>query len=370
MIKLFTKQHLHSHKPDRVFLALAGLITFSGLAFLLSASTPLSQLRFNSPYHFFNHQIIFGLIPGIIGFLLGYFIYYRRWFKLAVPLLLISLILLLLVFTPLGIEKKGATRWLDIFGFSFQPSEFAKFTFIIYLAGWLSSNERKKLISGYIPFLLICGVFGLLIVKEPATGMAILFLITALILYFLSQGKFSYILLTAILGGIFLAYLIVATPYRWHRFQTFLNPESDALGYGYQTNQNLIALGSGGIFGKGFSKSTLKEKLIPEVIGDSIFAVIGEETGFFGTIILILAYLLFLFKGFKISIRSPDNFSKLLAAGFTSILGLQAFINILSVSAAIPFTGLPLPLISYGGTSLAISLTMIGVLANISKHTI
>jgi len=362
-------RELRSHSPDKTFLFLAGAILFIGLAFLSSSSTPLAQTKFNDPYYFLKHQIVFGLIPGIIGFLFAYFFYYRKWFKISAFLFLFSLILLALVFTPLGITKKGATRWINIFGFSFQPSEIAKMFFIIYLASWLSSEKRKKFFSGYIPFLIICSLFAFLLIKEPATGMAVLIFSTALLLYFLSQGRVAYILLTVILGTFLVGYLIVSTPYRWHRFQAFLNPESDPLGYSYQIKQNLIALGSGGLTGRGFGKSLLKEKFIPEVIGDSIFAVIGEETGFIGASALILLYLLLFLRGLKIACRAPDDFSKLLVSGFSILLTLQAFINISSVISIIPFTGLPLPLISYGGTSLAVSLTMIGIIANVSKYT-
>ena len=360
---------IRTHSPDKIFLLLAGSLLIIGLAFLSSSSTPLSQIKYNNPFYFFKHQIFFGLIPGIIGFFVGYFLYYRKWIKIAIPLFLISLVLLALVFTPLGITKKGATRWLNLFGFSFQPSEFAKIAFIIYLAAWLSAKERKKFFGGYLPFLFVSSLLALLLIKEPATGMTILIFGTALLLYFFSQGKLSYIIITVLFGGIIVGYLMISTPYRWKRVQAFLNPDIDPLGYSYQIKQNLIALGSGGWFGRGFGKSLLKEKFIPEVIGDSIFAVIGEETGFVGATIIILLYFLFLLRGLRIASQTPDSFGKLLVVGFVTIISLEAIINIFSVASIIPFTGLPLPLISYGGTSLATTLTMIGIIANVSKHT-
>ncbi len=360
---------LRSHKPNLFFLSISAILVFLGLIFLASSSAPLGQIKFNDPYYFLKHQIIVGLIPGIIGFFLGYSIYYRRLIKWSFFLFLGSLILLMLVFTPLGIKKKGAVRWLNLGGFSFQPSELAKLTFIIYISSWLESKKLKGFLKGYLPFLIVIAALGILLIKEPATSMAFLIISTGIILYFLNKGKFSYILLTILLGGILFAYSMVSSPYKHHRLEVFLNPESDPYGYGYQIKQNIIAFGSGGFFGRGLGRSLLKEKLIPEAVGDSIFAVVGEETGFIGSVIITTLYLILLFTGLKIANNSPDMLSKLLVSGFSIVIALQALINIFAITKIIPFTGLPLPFISYGGTSLAVSLTMIGIIANVSKYT-
>ncbi len=360
---------LRSHKPNIAFLAISGILVFLGLIFLASSSAPLGELKYNDAYYFFKHQLVVGLIPGLVGFLIAYKVYYRRWIKISLILFILSLILLLLVFTPLGIKKKGASRWLNIGGFSFQPSELAKMTFLIYLASWFDRKKRKGFLKGYLPFLVFCSLLGILLIKEPATSMTILIILSAVVVYFLAKGKLSYLLITGLVAIIPFVYIVANRPYIHNRIEAFLNPDKDPYGIGYQTKQSIIALGSGEIIGRGFGKSLLKEKSVPEVIGDSIFAVIGEETGFIGASLLIVLYMLFLLFGFRISARSPDLFAKLLISGFCVIIVFQAFINIFAVARIIPFTGLPLPFISYGGTSLAVSLTMVGIIANVSKYT-
>ena len=364
-----SRKQLRSHQPDLIFILLSFLLVSFGLIMLFSASSSLAKLKFDDSCFFIKKQILYGLIPGLIGFFIAYFFYYRKFLKISLLLLILGLISLLLVFTSLGLTINGARRWLNLGGFVFQPSEIARLFFIIYLASWLEKEERRKSLTSFLSFLFICGIFIFLIIKQPSTSMSILFLLTALILYLVSGGKISYFFSSITLFALIFLIVIISTPYRFTRIKAFLNPQIDPLGINYQTNQNLTALGSGGIFGKGFFHSSLKEKLIPEVITDSIFAVIGEEFGFLGSVIFITFFLLFVFRGFKIGLAAPDDFAKLLVIGLISSIALEFFINLAAVSSIIPFTGLPLPFVSKGGTSLATLLFSLGIIANISRYT-
>ena len=357
----FSRKQLRSHQSDLIFILLSFLLISFGLIMLFSASSSLAKLEFDDSCFFIKKQILYGLIPGLIGFFVAYFFYYRKFLKISLLLLILGLISLLLVFTPLGLTINGARRWLNLGGFVFQPSEIARLFFIIYLASWLEKEERRKSLTSFLSFLFICGIFIFLIIKQPSTSMSILFLLTALILYLVSGGKISYFFSSITLFAFIFLIVIISTPYRFTRIKAFLNPQIDPLGINYQTNQNLTALGSGGIFGKGFFHSSLKEKLI--------FAVIGEEFGFLGSVVFIIFFLLFVFRGFKIGLAAPDDFAKLLVIGLISSIALEFFINLAAVSSIIPFTGLPLPFVSKGGTSLATLLFSLGIIANISRYT-
>ncbi len=295
------------------------------------------------------------------------------------PLLLISIFLLVLVFTPLGFVHAGANRWLNFGPFSVQPAEFLKFTFIIYLSAWLSSksgkglNRQKNFLTGYLPFLIISGLIAFLIFIQPSTTTVLIIMAAGFLVYFASGARLSFILGTIFLGLMALVLIISITPYRLERidtyFKTFFQPELvDSQAQGYQLNKSLMAIGSGGLTGVGFGKSTTKFKYLPEPIGDSIFAVIAEELGFIGSVFLIGTFLLLFIKGIIIAKNSRDQFAVLTTIGFILIITIQAFIHIAANSGLLPFTGVTLPFISYGGTSLAVFLTMAGIIVNISIH--
>lgn len=359
-----------SHAPDYLFIALVWLITLIGLACLLSASMIMGKNNFNDPFYYLKHQLLYGGAIGLGGFFLMSKIYYRRLEKLALPLLLIGIVLMLLVFTPLGLEVKGARRWIS-FPFAFQPSEIIKLVFTIYLAAWISKRTEKikSFKEGFFPFLLFLVMISALFIMQRSTSTLIIIIGTALIIFFLGRAKLLHIGIIFLLGIALLAGLILVRPYQTDRFLSFLSSDDDPQGRDYHINQALIAIGSGGLTGVGFGNAVSKYNYLPEPMGDSIFAVIAQEFGFIGVLILISLYLLFLFKGLSISKHSPDNFSQLLSAGLTIIVALQAFINIAAMSKLIPLTGQPLPFISYGGTSLAVLLTSMGIIVNISKYT-
>jgi len=281
--------------------------------------------------------------------------------------------MLLLVFSPLGVKIKGSERWLDFGFFSFQPAEILKFSFISYLATWLSRNQNRSqsFSKGFLPFLIISGITAFILLLQPATSTTFIILFTSLTVYFSAGAKFRFVF-GAIGIGLIVAILFVLfipkTDYRYQRFLSFLNPQADPLGKGYHLNQALIAIGSGGLTGVGYGQSTSKINYLPEPIGDSIFAVIAEELGFIGSIFLIFLFIMLVWRSFFIGRKAPDLFSRCFAFGFGALIGIQAFVNIAAISGVIPPTGVPLPFISFGGTALAVYLTMAGVLVNISKY--
>lgn len=361
---------LQWHRPDYVILFCLGVLAVFGLIMLASASSNLGQLRFGDSYYYLKHQIFYGLIPGLIGFWLGYRIYYRFYSKIALILILISILSLFLIFTPLGFSSGGSARWLSIGPITFQPSELVKLTFILYLAAWLGneSGRAKSFKQGFLPFLAISGIISALLLKQPATSTVVILMATALIIYFASGARLSHIAGLILLTILALATVIYVTPYRLNRILNFLNPESNPQGGGYHINQSLIAIGSGGLFGVGYGQSTTKINYLPEPIGDSIFAVVAEELGFVGASVLILVFLVLIARIFILARKIPDRFAKLILIGFASLIALQSFVNIAAISGLIPLTGTPLPFISYGGTALAVFMTIGGIIANISKY--
>ncbi|MEW6617020.1 MAG: putative lipid II flippase FtsW [Patescibacteria group bacterium] len=359
-----------THTTDLVFIVIVLLLTIFGLVMLTSASSDLSKAKFGDSYYYLKHQIMFGLIPGIVGFFLAFFIPLKYWEKFALPFLILSVICLILVFTPFGLEIKGSERWLSFGFFSFQPGELMKFTFILFLASWVSRNQArsKTVTKGLLPFLLFLGVVLGLLVMQPSTTIAVIIFLTSLISYITAGARARFIAVTLLLAVVMFVGLILVTPYRMERVKTFFDGGSDPLGATYHINQAQQAIGSGQLDGVGFGKSTTKLKYLPEPIGDSIFAVIAEEFGFIGSMAVLLGFLVFLGRGFMIARRSPDSFSKILTTGFVSLIGIQAFINIGAISGLLPLTGVPLPFVSYGGTALAVFLTMSGIIGNISRY--
>ncbi|MDP2695926.1 MAG: putative peptidoglycan glycosyltransferase FtsW [bacterium] len=357
-------------RPDYLIIAGLAFLVLFGLVMLSSASSYLGKVKFDDSYYYLKHQLLFGFLIGLIGFVIASRIYYRYYEKIAIFLLLFSILLLVLVFTPLGVSASGAERWLNIGPISFQPAELLKITFVIYLAAWLSNNLRrsKAFWSGFVPFLIVCGVVSGLLIKQPSTSSVAILMSVALILYFVSGAKLSHILSTILVGAMILGVIIYITPYRLNRITTFLNPEADLLAGGYQLNQARIAIGSGGLWGVGYGQSTTKIHYLPEPIGDSIFAVMAEEFGFVGAGVFIGALIFFIVRILLLTKTVSDMFGKLILIGFASVLAIQAFVNMAAMTGLIPLTGTPLPFVSYGGTALAIFMTMGGIMVNISKY--
>ena len=298
---------------------------------------------------------------------------YRFWKKMAVPIFFLSIVFLILVFVPgIGSKIYGASRWIQLGPFSFQPSEMAKLSIILYLAAWLESRGAQKIKDfneGLLPFLGIMGLIAFLIMKQPDTGTLGVIVLTSFAIFFISGAKISHLVSMGVGGFAFLALMVKLEPYRMNRILAFRNPDIDPQGIGYQIKQALIAVGSGGILGAGIGHSRQKYNYLPEPVGDSIFAIIGEEVGMIGATIIVLLFVVLAIKGLRIAKNAPDNFGRLVATGIVSWIIFQAFINISANIALIPLTGIPLPFISYGGTSLVFLMSAVGILMNISKQS-
>ncbi|MBI5370333.1 putative lipid II flippase FtsW [Candidatus Uhrbacteria bacterium] len=358
---------------DVPLLLIVFAIVLFGLIMLWSASAPSGYEQFSDSYYYLKHQLIFGFIPGVAAMFLLSRVSYTFWHRHAWNLLIISLALLVLVFIP-GVSAGIGTAhsWISVGGlFSVQPSEIVKLTFLFYLAAWLGARDEhgmRDAHSGFLPFLLVLGTIMLLMVLQPDIGTMSIIAAMALVVYFTAGAPIVYV------GGLILAgvgaltILIKAAPYRAARFTTFLHPELDPKGIGYHINQALLAIGSGGFFGLGYGHSRQKFQYLPEVAGDSIFAVVGEELGFVVSLLVIGIFLLLLWRLLHIAQHAPDKFAKYVVIGIASWICIQAFVNIGSMVALMPITGVPLPFISYGGTSLAVTMAAIGVVLNISKH--
>jgi len=348
-----------------------GLAVF-GLVMIASAGIARSMSVYNEPYYYLSHQFLYGFLPGIAAWFILQGIDYRKWEKWALPFFVATIILLIIVFIPgIGTTVKGAQRWINLGGLSFQPTELTKLSLIVYLAAWLASSRQKvhSSINGFLGFLFILGLLGVLVMKQPDMGTMGIIAVIACVMYFVSGARFVY--LVTLLGGGAAAFwmLVKIEPYRMQRLMSFLNPTSDPQGMSYQINQALIALGSGGIYGVGLGHGRQKFNYLPEPVGDSIFAILGEELGMIGCVFLISLFIVLAWRGYLIAKKAPDMFGRLLATGITSWFVFQAFINISAISALIPLTGIPLPFVSYGGTALIFSMGAMGILLNISKQT-
>ena len=360
-----------ARNPDYFLLAVIFLLLVFGLAMLASASSDLGKTQFNDTYYYLKHQILFGLSLGAAGFLIAYFVPFYRWKKFAFIFLLVGVFALVAVFTPLGTLQGGSSRWLKLGELSFQPSELMKLVFITYLAAWLSNTKFKRSTdfqSGLVPFLLVAALVGALLLLQPATSTVAILLGSGLIVYFVSGAPYRYLAATIVLGLAVVALVVYVTPYRRARILGYLQPGADTQGQNYQVNQALIAIGSGGLTGVGYGQSATKASYLPTPIDDSIFAVTGEELGFVGASILVVLFALLCTRMFWLAKRMGDQFGRLLLIGFGSVVALQAFVNMASISGLIPLTGVPLPFVSYGGTALAIVLTMMGISVNVTKY--
>lgn len=370
-VKLLSMFKIVREKAGTIVPILTFTLIMLGLAVLSSASSNMGKIKFDDTYYFVRHQLINGFAVGMAGMLAGIFVPLKYIKKGAFVFLLLNIILLGLVFTPLGGGFGTANRWIDLYGVVVQPSELLKITFIVYLSAWLSGgrkNRRDDLMEGLVPFLIICSIIAVLLLMQPATSILAILLIVAFAIYLISGMKLSFIPIMFGLAALGIGAMIIVTPYRMNRITTFLNPSADLQGKSYHLNQALTTIGSGGLTGVGYGQSKLKISSLPEPIGDSIFAIVAEEFGFIGAIFFILLYFFYSFTGLIGSLEVKSEFGKLVLIGFSSLIGIQAFVHIASISGVIPMTGVPLPFISYGGTALAVFMTMSGLMINIFKN--
>ena len=351
-------------KPDLVLLVTALGLTLFGIIMVYNASVIEAYQLFSDKYHFLKLQSLWALI-GLIFMMVATFIPINLVKKVAPAALLINILLLIAVLIPgLSSEAYGARRWVNIAGFNLQPTELIKLTLSVYLAAWLSKDRSFWL------YLSILAVILGLVMLQPDLGTSIVIIFTGVLVYYISGANLFHLLTLGVLGSLSGIGLIFSSSYRKERLLTFLNPTRDPLGSSYHIRQALIAIGSGGWWGLGLGQSRQKYQFLPQVTTDSIFAIIAEELGFFGASFLILAIFLFVIRAFKIAKLAPDNFTKLLAAGIAGWIGVQALTNLSAMLALLPLTGVPLPFISYGGSSLIVTLTGVGLLLNISRFSL
>ncbi len=371
--RVIPDQKIFGRQPDYFLLILVLVIIVFGLMMLSSASNDISLREHNDVYFFLKRQLLRGFLPGLILLAAFSFINYRIWEKLTIPIFAVSSILLALVFVPgVGQNYDRAQSWVNLGGLSLQPSEIVKLLLILSLAGWFSYRGRemtKEFWNGLIPFVVMLGLISLLIILQPDLGTLVVVVTIALVVYFVAGAKINHLISLIVLGIGAFGLLIAQAPYRAARLMTFLHPELDPQGIGYHINQAFLAVGSGGLFGLGFGQSRQKLAYLPEVMGDSIFAIIAEELGFIVSAALVILFLLLAWRGLRLARRVDDDYAKYVVVGIIAWFSAQTFFNIAAMIGLMPLTGIPLPFISYGGTALASAMAAVGILVNISRQT-
>lgn len=360
MVRRLVKQE----KPgvDKKLLFTVFILLVLGLIAVADASAPQALNTFSDKFYFVKQQAIWAVVGIILMFIMSR-IKYSFWGKMAIPIFAISVLALLIVLIPgIGVKVYGARRWINLGPQPFQPSEVAKLALAIYLAKVAEKN--KKVLSFFLPLVLV----AVLIILEPDLGTTLIIVGIGMSEIFLSGINIFHFALASV-GGILASLgLIMTSSYRRDRLFTFLKQSQDPLGKDYHIRQILLGLGSGGLLGVGLGQSRQKYLFLPEAATDSIFAVIAEEIGFIGALIIIGLFAFFIFQGLKIAKNAPDKFSQLLASGIMCWIGIQVILNIGSIVAVVPLTGIPLPFFSYGGSSLVMLLAATGILLNISRY--
>lgn len=361
----------NSGSVDKLFLSIVIILVLAGLFIFSSASLGLLVREGVSFKSIAFNQLFYGLILGSIAMYICSRIDFRFWGKHAFWIFVASIAVTALVFIPgLGFSHGGATRWLELGPLSFQPAELLKLGFVIYYAAWLSSTRSKvtSIKSGILPLFAILLIVGTLLLPQPDTDTFVIILLAAAGMFVVAGGKWRHIfsLGGATIAGI--AGLALLRPYIKARLLTFLDPSADPFGSGYQIQQSLIAIGSGQWGGRGYGQSIQKFNYLPEPIGDSIFAVFAEEWGFIGAVILILLFVFFALRGFRIASHAPNSFGRLLVTGIVILIVSQSLFNIAAMLNIVPLAGMPLIFVSQGGTALLMALASVGIVLNVSRY--
>lgn len=370
MKKRLTRKEEKLKSGDFLLMVFTMILVIFGLIMVFSASYYYSISRYDTAYSYlFKHGMWVVLGFGVMIF--GASFDYRRYQALALPVLIGTIVLLILVLTPLGTTTNGATRWIKLGPITIMPGEIAKLGAILFTSWFLSRDmERIKSVTrGILPLLLVTAVYGILIIKQPnlSTAITVCGIIVAMML--VAGMKWRYIACAGGLGALGIGIILIKKSGYWYeRLTSFVDPFADPLGDGYQVVQSLLALGSGGLFGVGLGKSVQKNLYLPEPQNDFIVAIIGEELGFVGLVMLLAVYCLFIWRGVHIAINAPDQFGMLLSSGIVLMVAIQVILNIAVVTSSMPATGINLPFISYGGNALLIFMFSVGVLMNISRH--
>jgi cell division protein FtsW len=359
-------------QPDYVILATVGALVVLGVLAVYSSSFALGILEYGDATFFVFRQALFAVL-GAAALLLLMRTDYRQLRAISPLLMLAAILGLVAVLVPgIGVERNGATRWIAVGGPvpPLQPSEFAKLALIIYISAWLAARGKflKSFWTGFFPFVFLVGIVAGLIMLEPDLGTTIVIVLTTLTLVFVAGASITHVLAFAGISGVAASILVLTGEYRIDRLIAFIRAEDDPAGKGFQTLQLLIALGSGGIQGLGLGASRQKFFYVPGAHTDGIFAIIGEELGFIGSVLVLALFAVLIVRGFRVIARARDDFGALLATGIVAWIGFQAIINIGGITRMIPLTGIPLPFLSYGGSALMTMLAAIGVLLSVSRY--
>ena len=352
-----------------IFLIVLGLGIF-GCIMVYSASSYVAEYRYDNPYFYLTKQIV-GVALGAVAMFVFSKINYQKLKKFKWAGIIISIILLTLVFIPvIGVENYGARRWINLGFFTIQPSEFAKFAFVLFAAAYLSENyEKVGKFKTLLPVLAVGTLFCILIILEPNMSITMCMGLIMLFMLFVGGARMKHFMILGVPAAAAVPVLILIEPYRIQRFMAFLNPWANPQGEGFQLIQSLYSLGSGNLFGVGLFNSRQKYMFLPFSESDFIFSIIGEELGFFGATVLILVFAVLIFLLVKVAKNSRDRFGALLALGVSSVIAIQVIINLCVVTGMIPPTGLPLPFISAGSTSLIVFMSAIGICLNVAKQS-
>ncbi len=355
---------------DLVILMMAVALTCFGVVMVYSASSIMAAKKFHDGIYFLKRQGMYALL-GFAAMAFAMRLDYHTWRQVAVPALLVCLALLLLVFIPgIGGTAKGASRWIRLPGFNFQPSELAKVALIIYMAYSLDKKQEKLKVfsTGFLPYMVILAILLGILLKQHDMGAALTMGAVAIIMLFAAGTRPRYILGMVVLAIPFVCYLIINEAYRMRRITAFLNPWKDPMDSGFQIIQSWLAFGTGGVFGQGLGEGKQKLFYLPEAHTDFILSVVGEELGFIGVMVIAAMFFLLVHRSIRVALNAEDPFGRFLAFGIAVLIGIEAFVNIGVVTGLLPTKGLALPFISYGGSSLIITLFAVGVLLNVSSR--
>jgi cell division protein FtsW len=356
---------------DRTFVLIVAILVIGGAAIFLSASLGLLARQGSDIGHLALTQLVLGLIPGLIALVGLRFAPPNVLVRSVLPFYILALLLTAAVFIPgVGAEANGATRWIALGPLTVQPAEFLKIAVVLMFAGYLAKTKSKlsDMRYGLLGFGVIVGIPALLLILQPNTSTVLVIGAATAAMYFLAGAPLRDFGILALIAVIGLSLLVWQRPYLMARVTTFINPSHNSLTSGYQIQQSLIAVGSGGLLGRGFGQSVQKFNYLPEPVGDSIFAVYSEEFGFLGAVFLVLLFTAFAARGFMIAAEAANAFGTFAAAGLTLIISISAFLNIGAMLSIFPLTGLPLPFISHGGTALLAALASVGIILNVAAH--
>ena len=371
-LKASQKKKVSLKPGDFALTALVMLLVVFGVIMVFSASYYYAISEKGTPYYYLIRDMLWAALGTVAMVTMAIFDYHRLQ-KMAFPIMGIVLVMLLLIFTPLGVTLNNATRWIGAGPVSIMPGEFAKPACILFVAAWLSNPKHpvRSITRGMLPLLFLAGVVAVLIAKQPSTTTAATVVIIVFGMMFIAGMRLYYVAGAFGLGVGALVFLILTddTGYRMKRILSFRDPFADPQGTGYQVVQSLLALGSGGLTGVGLGKSMQKTLYLPEPQNDFILAIIGEELGFIGLLILLAVYLILIWRCIHIALNAPDIFGLLMASGITIMLGVQVVLNVMIVTSLMPPTGISLPFVSWGGNSLLIFMGSMGVMLNISRHS-